>query len=141
MMRLDVRTLLPGVARGNLNLLDKPLSFWGGYDPLTGTITDTTHPNLGLKLAGNVLAMQEARGSSSSSSIFVEAARLGSAPAAIILSRVDPILVIGGLVANDLFEVTIPIVVLSAENWPLLSGSRTVQVDAARSQIVLDPED
>jgi predicted aconitase with swiveling domain len=141
MMRLDVRTLLPGEARGRLNLLDKPLSFWGGYDPLTGTITDTTHPNLGINLAGSVLAMHEARGSSSSSSIFVEAARLGTAPAAIILSRVDPILVIGGLVATDLFEVIIPIVVLTAENWPLLSGAKTVQVDAARSQIVLDPED
>lgn len=137
MSTFEVRSLLEGVAEGPLQVLGKPLSFWGGYDPHDGTIIDTTHPNRGLRLAGCVVAMHEARGSSSSSSVFAEAARLGTAPAAIILTRVDPILVIGALVADDLYQVKIPIVVLSLEHWSHLSNATTARVDAMSAQITL----
>ena len=54
------------------------------------------------------------RGSSSSSTVLAEAIRLGTAPAAIVLSEPDPILVIGALVAQRLYARTCPIVVVSA---------------------------
>jgi uncharacterized protein len=69
--------------------LDEPLSFWGGFDALTGRVIDRRHPQHGETLTGVALMMREARGSSSGSSVLAEAIRLGTAPAAIILRKRD----------------------------------------------------
>jgi predicted aconitase with swiveling domain len=107
-----------------------PLSLWGGLDVEGGHISDVTHPQHGQRIAGRILAMTEARGSSSSSSALVEAARLGTAPLAIILGRLDPILVIGSLVAADLYGVQIPLVLVSAADWPRLCDGRAAEIVA-----------
>jgi predicted aconitase with swiveling domain len=56
--------------------------------------------------------MPTGRGSSSSSSVLAEAIRLATAPAAIVLREPDSVLVIGALVALELYGRTCPIVVL-----------------------------
>jgi len=56
--------------------------------------------------------MPSGRGSSSSASVLAEAARRSTAPAAIILCEPDLILAIGAAVAEELYGVRIPIVVL-----------------------------
>ena len=61
------RVLVPGVASGEVLVLDEPLSFWGGLDPDSGRLIDTHHPQVGASLAGRVLVMASGRGSSSSS--------------------------------------------------------------------------
>ena len=33
-----------GMAQGPVLLLDEPLSFWGAFDPRSGTIIDIHHP-------------------------------------------------------------------------------------------------
>jgi predicted aconitase with swiveling domain len=48
----------------------EPLSFWGGYDTGTGTIVEQSHPAFGQSLAGVILLMARAKGSSSSSSVL-----------------------------------------------------------------------
>lgn len=137
MKRLGAEFLVPGAASGKLVLLSAPLSFYGGFDVPTGTIADATHPERGAKLANLVMAMHEARGSSSSASALVEAARSGTAPAAIILGRLDPILVIGALVAYDLYRVAIPIVLLPAESWVFLKTGSMVALASETSQITI----
>lgn len=112
-----VRGLTYGVAQGPIALLSRPLSLWGGLHLEDGTICDVNHPEHGRHLAGRILAMRSARGSSSSSSALVEAARRGTAPAAIILSTPDPILVIGALVAAELYGILLPIVILDEDCW------------------------
>jgi predicted aconitase with swiveling domain len=74
--------------------------------------------------------MTEARGSSSSSSALVEAARQGTAPAAIFLARIDPILVIGSLVAADLYGIEIPILLVDARQWGCLRNGAHSEIDA-----------
>lgn len=103
--------LVAGAARGPA-LATAPLSFWGGYDPEAGRVIDRSHPALGAEFAGRVLVMPSGRGSSSSSTVLAEAIRLGTAPAAIVLSEPDAILVIGALVAQRLYARTCPIAVL-----------------------------
>lgn len=127
---ITAKILIPGTASAALCLLSRPLSLWGGYDVHTGRIIDSTHPEVGLKLAGKVLAMKEARGSSSSSSALVEAARCGTAPAAIILGRLDPILVIGSLVAMELYGISIPIVLVPLDAWSALQSARSIKLTA-----------
>ncbi len=130
-----VRPLTPGRAEGRLAVLTAPLSLWGGLDLDTGTICDTSHPQHGLSLAGRVLAMRMARGSSSSSSALVEAVRRGTAPAAIIMEHADPILVIGSLVAADLYGVALPIVLVAAVDWAELQDGALTVVDSGLATV------
>ena len=93
-------------------VLDEPLSLWGGIDPATGEVIDANHPQRGASVRGRVLVMSSGRGSSSSSSVLAEAVRAGTAPAAIILGEPDLILSIGAAVAEELYGVGVPVVVL-----------------------------
>lgn len=115
------RPLVPGSARGPLLRLDRPISFWGGVDPLTGRIIDPRHPNHGASISGTVLAVPAAVGSSSSSAILLELLREGTAPAAILLGRADAILSLGVVVGRELGYEGIPVIELPAERqaaWP-----------------------
>jgi predicted aconitase with swiveling domain len=102
--------------RGRTVVLTEGLSLWGGMDPATGTLIDPHHPQRGANLAGRVVVMPSGRGSSSSASVLAEAARAGTAPAAIVLGEPDLILEIGAAVAEELYGVRIPIVVRPAEH-------------------------
>ena len=55
-------TLVPGSACARPFVLDKPLSFWGGYDSGAGKIVDRGHPQAGASLAGKVMVMPHAKG-------------------------------------------------------------------------------
>lgn len=106
-----MRALVPGRASGEVVVLEESLSFWGGYDPVNGTIIDRTHPQHGQSLAGKIVVMPHGRGSSSASSVLAESLRLGTGPAGIILDEPDQILVIGSLVARLLYGVECPVYV------------------------------
>ncbi len=102
---------LAGAAQGEALVLSQALSFWGGIDAGTGDITDHSHPGLGRNVAGKILVMLSGRGSSSSSSVLAEAIRRGTAPAGILLERPDPILAVGAIVAEFLYDIHMPLVV------------------------------
>lgn len=141
MTRLKVESALPGDVEARLCVLREPLSLWGGLDVSTGMLIDENHPDKGANLAGRILAMREARGSSSSSSALVEAVRCGTAPAAIVLSRIDPILLIGALVAEDLYGATIPVLILPLDCWPDLRTGALARISAESSEILLLEDD
>ena len=115
-----VRALTPGIARGPVLVLDEPLSFWGGLDPATGALIDAHHPQAGETLGGVVLWMPSGRGSSSSSYVFAEAIRAGTAPAAVVLGEADAIVALGAIVAAELYGIEVPVVV--APRGGLTSG-------------------
>lgn len=109
--------LLSGAAEGNLLRLDRPLSFWGGVDPITGDITDPRHPQCGVNLSGRILAMERSIGSSSSSSILLELMARKRAPAGLILTEPDAILTLGVIVAREMGYGSIPVFILNAEQF------------------------
>ena len=53
----------PGICDGQITVLTDPLSFWGGFDPIHGTIIDKHHPRSGLCLTGKIVIMPGSRGS------------------------------------------------------------------------------
>jgi predicted aconitase with swiveling domain len=122
------RALAPGAATGPATVLDEPLSFWGGLDPTTGELIDPHHPQRGARLAGRVVVMPAARGSSSSSSILAEAVRAGVAPAAILIGDADHILAIGAAVAEELYGLRVPVVVLPPEDLARIPDGVAVTV-------------
>ena len=129
-MILPATAVVAGTAAGPVARL-APLSFWGGYDPESGRVTDRSHPALGRSLAGTVLTMEAGRGSSSSSSVLAEAIRLGTAPAAIVLSRPDPILATGAMVAEALYGRICPVVVVAPEAHAMIADGRDARIIAA----------
>jgi predicted aconitase with swiveling domain len=113
---------LAGEAEGQALVFSQPLSFWGGIDAETGDIIDHSHPGLGQNVAGRILVMPSGRGSSSSSSVLAEAIRRGTAPAGILIARPDPILAVGAIVAEFLYEIRMPLVVCDIAG--IVSGAR-----------------
>lgn len=91
--------------------LTEPLSFWGGLDPRSGLIIDHNHPQFGLSVVGKVLRMPHGRGSSSSPTVLAEALRSGKGPSAIILGEPDPMVNLGALIAEILYDVDCPVTV------------------------------
>ena len=117
------RVIVAGAADGRVVALEEPLSFWGGFSAERGVVTDEHHPQTGTSLSGVMLVMTGGRGSSSASSVLAEAARLGTAPAAFLLQRSDEILVTGALVARELYDVTIPVVLLDDAAYALAAAA------------------
>jgi predicted aconitase with swiveling domain len=105
------RALLPGDAEGTALVLGESLSMWGGLDPSTGEVIDRRHPQSGSIVTDTVLVLPWGRGSSSAASVLAEAIRLGTAPAAIVLSEPDDIILLGALVAEELYDITCPVIV------------------------------
>lgn len=128
MSRLKARMLVAGAASGELLVLAEPLSLWGGLDPTSGEIIDRRHPQSGCHVRGRVLALPVGRGSSSASSVLLEAVRLGTVPAAIVLAEVDPILVLGATVARELYDWTVPVALLGAEDYVRLATGMRLEI-------------
>jgi hypothetical protein len=122
------RLIAPGRARAPALVLDEPLSLWGGLDPATGQVIEPRHPQHGARVSGRVLVLPAARGSSSSASVLAEAIRAGTAPAAIVLGEPDLILALGAAVAEELYGVQIPILVLAADDLAALRDGATVAI-------------
>jgi uncharacterized protein len=110
-------------------VLDEPLSLWGGMDATSGEVIDARHPQRGARLTGRVVVMPSARGSSSSASVLAEAVRAGTAPAAILLSEPDLILAIGSAVAEELYGVRVPVVVLPPAELARIRDGSEVGID------------
>jgi uncharacterized protein len=123
--------LARGRAEGEVLVLDEPLSFWGGVNPRTGELTDPHHPQRGENISGKVLVMPAGRGSSSSSSVLAEAIRAGTAPAAVVLREPDAILVLGALVARELYGTELPVVAAGSETYDGLATGMQVVINAS----------
>ena len=126
---LTGRSLHPGVGAGALLPLGAPLSFWGGVDA-DGTVVDHHHPEHGTSLTGRVVAMRSGRGSSSSAAVLAELIRAGRAPAALVLAEPDSIVVVGALVAAEMYGTSMPIVELSLDQLSALQGAVPATVTA-----------
>ena len=125
---MEGRILVEGNATGPALVLDEPLSFWGGLDPATGEIVEANHPQRGSVVTGRILVMPSGRGSSSSATVLAEAIRAGTAPAGIVLGEPDDIIVIGALVAAELYGLSIPVVVGSATTFGTIRSGEEVSL-------------
>ncbi len=128
MPTISAHPLVSGTASGAVLKLAEPLSLWGGLEPTTGEITDRRHPQSGTIVTGRILVMPSGRGSSSASSILLEAVRLATAPAAIITAEVDGILALGVVVARELYNSAPPLLVVSAEDYEQLSDGQQITI-------------
>ncbi|MGV8889322.1 MAG: aconitase X [Pseudomonas sp.] len=128
---LTGRSLVAGAAQGALLFADVALSFWGGVDPFSGEVIDRHHPLSGEYLAGRVLAIPSGRGSCTGSSVLMELISNGHAPAALVLAEPDEILTLGVLVAQTIFERSLPVLCIGREAFATLRGKAFARVEAS----------
>ncbi len=124
---LSGRSLHAGTGSGDLLCLAEPLSIFGGVDA-AGVLVDPHHPQRGARLSGRVVAMASGRGSSSSSAVLAELVRTGRAPAAILLAECDTILVVGALVAAEMYARLLPVVELAPADLASLASDTPAAV-------------
>ena len=131
------RCIVPGKGEGDVLVTSQPISFAGGVDPKTGRINDPRHELFGVPVSGKVLAFPFGKGSSATSLILLELARLDLGPVAIINLRTEPILATGSILCKHFYGKEIPILNLSEEEFCMIeSGCRAV-VDANGGKVIL----
>ncbi|KAJ4309415.1 hypothetical protein N0V94_008940 [Neodidymelliopsis sp. IMI 364377] len=108
---------VPGSASGLLLASNLELSFWGGVDQVTGEVVDRFHPLSGQLLKDKILAIPGGRGSCSGSATILELILNGNGPAALIFERTNEILAVGVFIAEELFGKTVPMVIVSPEDF------------------------
>jgi predicted aconitase with swiveling domain len=118
-----------GKARGEAVAADVPLSFWGGFDPETGMIIDRRHPLDGQFATGRVLVIPSGRGSCSGSGVLLEAIHNGTAPAAIVTSRLDPVIGLGCILGDELYASHPPLVVIPDRDRLLIETGDMVEIE------------
>ena len=111
------------------------MSFWGTVDPQSGLIRDNRHALYMKNMAGKVLAFTTPKGSSGTGLIILEQIRTGCAPAAIINLRSDPVVLTGPIIAKRFYNVDIPVVNLSEEDYAKLEGAKEVEFHDDRDEI------
>lgn len=124
------RLVVAGEAAGVALVAREPLSFWGGLDPTTGEVIDRQHDLSGQVVTARVLVLPYSRGSSTASTVLLEAIRAGTAPAAIISSSPDPMLALGAIVADELYGRTVPVVALAEADYAAVRTGDRLAVHA-----------
>ncbi len=125
----QAQVLVSGSGQGPALVLPEALSLWGGLDPETGEIIDRRHPSSGANVRGHVLVLPVGRGSSSASSILLEAVRQGTGPTAIITAEPDAILALGAAVAREMYQKAPPVVVLQEDEYGQLYNGQWICVE------------
>ncbi|WP_338806964.1 aconitase X [Pseudomonas chlororaphis] len=134
-LRLLVKSLVHGTAQGEVLFSDVPLSLWGGVDPYTSEVIDRHHPLSGKLLAGKVLVIPSGRGSCSGSAVIMELLLNGKAPAALVFAEDEEILTLGALVAQEIFQTSIPVVCVGAHAFQQFESARSVRVAGSLVEI------
>jgi len=126
------KALVPGIAEGIAVVSNQPISFWGGVDPLTGDIIDRRHERYGINITGKIFVFPVGKGSSTSSAVLMEGIRNGTAPAGIIIKKIDPILALGAIVSQEMYQQSLPIILLDETNFDAIyeADYLKIQIDA-----------
>jgi len=139
-LEIEAQVLVAGEAAGAALVLAEPLSLWGGLNPETGEIIDRRHPQAGEIVTGKVLVLPSGRGSSSASSILLEAVRAGTAPVAIITAVPDGILALGAAVACEMYDNAPPVLVVATAVYSQIhTGDKIAIEEDGRLTVVSGP--
>lgn len=94
------RPLVRGEGRGRVLFSEEPISFYGGVDPLTGTIVEKDHPLEGESVRGKILVFPYGKGSTVGSYVLLRMGKRGVAPSGIVNLESEPIILVGCILAS-----------------------------------------
>ncbi len=125
---IQSRVLTRGSAAGPALVLSESLSFWGGFDPVTGIILDQQHPQAGACLQGRIVLLPGARGSGGTPACIAESLRRATGPAGIILKTADINIATGTLVAKTLYGANCPVVTVTPTDYDALLNANHLTI-------------
>lgn len=99
-MKLRGRPISPGRATALMTVSERPVSFLGGVDPRSGTVTDPTSDIVGTSITSRVFAFPHGKGSTVGSYVLYGLARHGQGPAAIVNEIADAIVSSGAILGG-----------------------------------------
>lgn len=136
MTTFKVQELNPGSASGRVIALEESLSFWGGFDPVSGRVIDRNHPQCGTKLSGKILVMPSSRGSAGTPAGVAESLRRGQGPLGIVLEGIDVNVAIGAMIADRLYDLATPVVVASGADYSRLTPELAVEIKSGGELVI-----
>lgn len=124
----DASVLIDGSARGEALRLTETLSFWGGFDPITGSIIDVHHPQYQLRVKGKVLLIPRSHGSAGTPGGIAECLRNGAGPCAFVLADRDVNIGVGCQVANQLYGLHVPVLRLAIDEMKMINSGDLIEI-------------
>ncbi len=122
---LHGRRVVGGFGEGPALVADTRISFWGGFDPVTGKIIEVGSPFEGECIEGKVVVFRSTKGSSGSSRMLRLAKITGKFPAAFINTELDELSVLSCVVQQ------LPLVTdLDGDPFKAIKTGDWVKVDA-----------
>jgi len=126
------RSICKGLAEGEALMTNQGISFWGGVDPESGTVTEVGHELYGKKLTGKILVLPALKGSAGGMWIIIRLARNQVGPKAIIVPKADTILVgsviMAGIPTVDALSIN-PLEKFKNCDWLKVDGTKgTVEI-------------
>ena len=130
--------LVGGTKEGQGLVSTKAFTFAHGVEPTTGAVTDVRSDIRGSFVKGKVLFYPFGKGSTTASAWFLETARLGHEPAAIVTEGVDLAAVIGSVMARRIYDKVIPVVSgIPSESFSKIPPDTKVRVVADRGEVII----
>jgi uncharacterized protein len=99
-MELKGRIINKGKVEGEALVTKDPISFYGGVDPKTGTITDKDNELDGQSVKGRILVFPFGKGSTVGPYTIYQLAKLGTAPKAMINRECETIVAVGCIISD-----------------------------------------
>lgn len=121
-MRLAGRRVVGGAAEGLVLASDRPISFLGGVDGVTGEVRDPDSPIRGEQLAGRVLAVPHGKGSTVGSYVLYGLRKRNAAPSAVLASRAETILAVGAVIADVPMVDRLPVDLVRTGDWAVVDA-------------------
>jgi predicted aconitase with swiveling domain len=118
-MKMQGRSIYPGVAQGEALVTSQAISFFGGIDPETGCVVERGHTLEGQYIGGKVLVFPTGKGSTVGSYTLYRLKHNGHAPLAILNAECETITAVGCIIAEIVCVDQLPI-----QNIPM--GSRVL---------------
>jgi predicted aconitase with swiveling domain len=125
---LKGKAAVAGHAVGRAIVSKKPISFWGGVSPVSGEIIDNRHDRHGIVITDKIFVFPTGKGSSTGSAVLMEGLRNGSAPAALVNMKLDPILGLGAIVAETIYQKSLPIIILEPGDFDVIQDGDLLNI-------------
>jgi hypothetical protein len=97
---LQGRIIKKGGCTGEALVSAKAIGFLGGVDPETGVVLEAGHPLEGQSIAGRVLVIPNAKGSTVGSYVMYRLKKAGCAPVGLLCAESEPTVAVGAIISD-----------------------------------------
>ena len=137
MVELSCRVLIADDRDAPVVYSRDSISFVGGVNIETGCIADPRHDRFGECISGTAFAFPFGKGSSGAGLVLMEMLRIGTAPAALINLRTDPVLLTGPVICKHFYQQVLPIVNLDEASFHQLADFKHIRLFKHRHVVQL----